>query len=128
MESKLLSSGHYLQKEFPDSKGNLERSASVDFLLPSDDKALDPMKFVQPFLDQMPMVRTRLDQSIFKSQAPLSVNEVQIGIDSKASTKELSNTIVSIQKKSKAEQKSHKFDDEMRKTNSKFQKIYNERK
>ena len=74
------------------------------------------------------MVRTRLDQSIFKSQAPLSVNEVQIGIDSKASTKELSNTIVSIQKKGKVEQKSHKFDDEMRKTNSKFQKIYNERK
>ena len=74
------------------------------------------------------MVRARLDQSIFKSQAPLSVNEVQIGVDSKATTKDLSNTLVSVQKKSKVEQKSHKFDDEMKKTNSKFQKIYDDRK
>ena len=64
------------------------------------------------------MVRSRLDQSIFKSQAPLSVNEVQIGIDSNATTKDLSNTIRSVQKKNKVEQKIIKFDEEMRKTNS----------
>ena len=56
------------------------------------------------------------------------MNEVQIGVDSKATTKDLSNTLVSVQKKSKVEQKSYKFDDEMRKTNSKFQKIYDDRK